>query len=196
MHWLRALRVNGRRGSLKRLFDTHRAWGLWFLPVTLVLAVTGVTLAWPHDSREAVGLISPITGRLHETMADVPETPPHIGVDAAIARVIGETGKRVHSIRIFPDHGVYAVRTYDARDRDDQGRLWHYVAMHDGSIAGVRHDNGTTAGDQFFAWQYPLHSGKAFGLGGRLLVLLGGVVTLWLCFSGVTLWWRRRRQFF
>ena len=68
--------------------------------------------------------------------------------------------------------------------------------MHDGSIAGVRHDNGTTAGDQFFAWQYTLHSGKAFGLGGRLLVLLGGVVTLWLCFSGVTLWWRRRRQFF
>ena len=196
MHWLRSLRVEGRRGSLKRLFDTHRAWGLWFLPVTLMLAVTGVTLAWPDDSREAVGLISPITGRLHESMADVPDASPKIGVDAAITRVVGETGERVHSVRIFPDHGVYAVRTFDARDRDDQGRLWHYVAMHDGSITGVRHDNGTTAGDQFFAWQYPLHSGKALGLGGRLLVLFGGVVTLWLCLSGVKLWWRRRRQFF
>lgn len=195
MHWLRALRIAGRRASLKRLFDSHRAWGLWFLPVTLVLAVTGVTLAWPDDSREAVGLLSPITGRLHESMADVPENiAPAIGVDAAIARVVRDTGERVHSVRLFPDHGVYAVRTFDARDRDDQGRLWHYVTMDSGRTVGTRHDNGSTAGDQFFAWQYPLHSGKAFGLTGRLLVLLGGVVTLWLCLSGVKLWWRRRRR--
>ena len=63
-----------------------------------------------------------------------------------------------------------------------------------GRAAGPPHDNGTTAGDEFFAWQYPLHSGKAFGLIGRLLVLLGGVVTLWLCLSGIKLWWRRRRE--
>lgn len=193
MHWLRAFRTGGRRGSLKRLFDSHRAWGLWFLPVTLVLAVTGVTLAWPDDSREAVGLVSPITGRLHESMADVPETAPAIDIDAAMARIVGDKRGRVHSVRIFPDHGVYAVRTFDARDRDDQGRLWHYVAMDDGRVTGTRHDNGTTAGDEFFAWQYPLHSGKAFGLAGRLLVLGGGVVTLWLCLSGIRLWWRRRR---
>lgn len=196
MHWLRALRVEGRRGSLKRLFDSHRAWGLWFLPVTFVLAVTGVTLAWPDDSREAVALLSPITGRLHETMPDVPEGGARIDVDAAVALVAGDTRARVHSIRLFPDHGVYAVRTFDPRDRDDQGRLWHYVAMNDGRITGTRHDNGATAGDQFFAWQYPLHSGKAFGLAGRLLVLLGGIVTLWLCISGVRLWWRRRRKLF
>lgn len=194
MHWLRAFRTGGRRGSLKRLFDSHRAWGLWFLPVTLVLAVTGVTLAWPDDSRKAVGVVSPVTGRLHESMADIPETPPAIGVDAAIARVAGDTDARVHSVRIFPDHGVYAVRTFDPRDRDDQGRLWHYVAMDDGRITGIRHDNGSSAGDAFFAWQYPLHSGKAFGLVGRLLVLAGGAVTLWLCFSGLRLWLRRRRQ--
>ncbi|HET6524626.1 PepSY-associated TM helix domain-containing protein [Sphingopyxis sp.] len=194
MHWLRAFRIEGRRGSLKRLFDSHRAWGLWLLPVTLVLAVTGVTLSWPDDSREAVGFVSPVTGRLHESMADVPESAPAVDVDTAIARVVGEAGERVHSVRLFPDHGVYAVRTFDARDRDDQGRLWHYVAMDDGRVVGTRHDNGTTAGDEFFAWQYPLHSGKAFGLIGRLLVLLGGVVTLWLCLSGIKLWWRRRRQ--
>lgn len=84
MHWLRALRIEGRRASLKRLFDSHRAWGLWFLPVTLVLAVTGVTLSWPDDSREAVGLLSPVTGRLHETMGDVPESPAAIGIDEAV----------------------------------------------------------------------------------------------------------------
>ncbi|KTE44212.1 MULTISPECIES: PepSY-associated TM helix domain-containing protein [unclassified Sphingopyxis] len=192
-HWIRSFRIAGRRASLKRLFDSHRAWGLWFAPVTLVLAVTGVTLTWDEDSRHAVGLLSPVTGRLHESMADVPETPPVLGIEAALARAVGTARARVHSVRLFPDHGVYAVRTYDPRDRDDQGRLWHYVAMDDGRIVGTRHDNGTTAGDEFFAWQYPLHSGKAFGLAGRLAILAGGAVTLWLCWSGVMLWWRRRR---
>jgi uncharacterized iron-regulated membrane protein len=193
MHWLRALRTEGRHGSLKRLFDSHRAWGLWFLPVTFLLAVTGVTLSWPDDSRAAVGLLSPVSGRLHESMADAPQAMPAIDIDAAIARAAGTRGARVHSVRFFPDHGVYAVRTFDPRDRDDQGRLWTYVAMDDGRIVGTRHDNGTSAGDEFFAWQYPLHSGKAFGLAGRLIVLLGGVVTLWLCLSGFRLWRRRRR---
>lgn len=108
-------------------------------------------------------------------------------------RIVADNRARVHSVRLFPDHGVYAVRTFDLRDRDDQGRLWHYIDMDDGRVVGVRHDNGTSAGDQFFAWQYPLHSGKAFGLTGRLLVLLGGAVTLWLCLSGLKLWRRRRR---
>lgn len=194
MPWLRAFRTGGRRGSLKRLFDSHRAWGLWLLPVTLVLAITGVTLSWPDDSRAVIGTLSPVTDRLHESMADGPEPQRRIGIDGAIARVAGDMRERVHSVRLFPDHGVYAVRTFDPRDRDDQGRLWHYVAMADGRITAIRHDNGVSAGDQFFAWQYPLHSGKAFGLTGRLLVLLGGAVTLWLCLSGVKLWWRRRRR--
>lgn len=191
--WWRALRVEGRRGSLKRLFDSHRAWGLWCAPVTLVLAVTGVTLSWPEESREAANLFSPVTGRLHETMDDIPERPAALTIDDAMARVAVDRRADVHSVRFFPDHHLYAVRTFDPRDRDDQGRLWTYVSMQDGSIAGVRHDNGSSASDAFFAWQYPLHSGKAFGLTGRLLVLLGGIVTLWLCISGVRLWWRRRR---
>lgn len=69
-----------------------------------------------------------------------------INVDAAIRRAVGNSGEPVHCVRFFPDHGVYAVRTFDARDRDDQGRLWTYVAMNDARIVGTRHNNGTIAG--------------------------------------------------
>jgi uncharacterized iron-regulated membrane protein len=64
--------------------------------------------------------------------------------------------------------------------------------MTDGRPIARRHDNGASAGDQFFAWQYPLHSGKAFGLPGRWIVFVSGLLTALLVVSGLMLWWRRR----
>lgn len=194
--WPAALKISGRRRSLRRLFDLHRAPGLWLFPVTLVLALTGVTLAWPEDSRDAMRVVSPVSERLHEAFAPLPESGTSIGVEQAIARVTADRTE-VHSVRLYPGLGVYAVRTFDARDPDDQGRLWTYVAMADGAISGVRHDTGESAGDLFFAWQYALHSGKAFGASGQALVLIGGLGTAALCVTGVMLWLRRgsrRRQ--
>lgn len=187
--WIDAFRIKGQPGGLRHLFDLHRAPGMWFWPVTVVLAVTGVTLAWPDDSREVVRLVSPVSERLDFELPDVAPVAHPIGIDRAIA--LGPPGG-VDSVRPLPDKGVYAVRTFDPRDVDDQGRLWTYVAMADGRIVGQRHDVGDSAGDTFFAWQYALHSGQAFGLVGRWLVFVGGVVTAMLCVTGVMLWARRR----
>jgi uncharacterized iron-regulated membrane protein len=189
--WFQSFRIQGLRGSLRRLYDTHRSCGLWAAPLTLTVAFTGMTLSWPETSRDAVRTVSPVTDRLHDTWPNVapPEAP--ITVEAAMDRVTARS--RIDSVRLFPDHAAYAVRTFDRRDPDDQGRLWTYVSMTDGRILGRRHDNGATAGDQFFAWQYPLHSGKAFGLVGQLLVAASGVLTMFLMVSGILLWRRRAR---
>lgn len=191
--WYAAFRLAGRRGSLKRLFDWHRAKGLWAWPITATLAVTGLTLAWPELSRDAVRTVSPVGERLHEDWAEAPPPPDSVTVDAAIAAVTGDRAQ-VHSVRLLDHQGVYAVRTFDARDVDNQGRLWTYISMADGSVRGRRHDAGESGGDAFFAWQYALHSGHAAGTPGRILVSIGGIVTLWLCVSGFRLWHRRRRR--
>ncbi|HEV7288553.1 PepSY-associated TM helix domain-containing protein [Sphingomonas sp.] len=191
--WRSAFAVAGRPGSLRRLFDWHRAPGMWGWPVTFVLALTGVTLAWPGDSRVAVSIASPVSERLHEHWPDV--TPPErpIGLDRAIAAVTKDRAD-VHSLRLLPDHAAYAVRTFDPRDPDYQGRLWTYVAMADARILGQRHDNGNSAGDVFFAWQYPLHSGQALGEPGRWIVFVSGFLTAALAITGWMLWLRRRRS--
>lgn len=188
--WLDAFRIKGRAGGLRHLFDLHRAPGMWFLPVTAVLAVTGVTLAWPDDSRDVVRLVSPVSERLDFELPDAAPVANPVGIDRALA--LAPAGG-VDSVRPLTDKGVYAVRTFDPRDVDDQGRLWTYIAMTDGRVVGQRHDTGNSAGDAFFAWQYALHSGQAFGLLGRWLVFVGGVVTAVLCVSGALLSWRRRR---
>lgn len=189
--WVDAFRLKGRPGSLRRLFDWHRAPGMWAWPLTAVLALTGVTLAWPEDSRDAVRLIAPVSDRLEYAMPDRQVAEPALTLDAAMRRVAPRA--EIDSVRPLPDKGMYAIRTFDPQDLDYQGRLWTYVDMADGRIVASRHDNGRGAGDAFFAWQYPLHSGQAFGEVGRVLVFLGGVVTAALAWTGATLWLRRRR---
>ncbi|MDH5832910.1 PepSY-associated TM helix domain-containing protein [Luteimonas kalidii] len=192
--WRDAFRLAGPPGSGRRRHDRHRAPGMWLLVLTFVMSLTGVTLAWPEASRDAVGVLSPVSGRLDWTMPPAPDTPRTIDIDQAIARVQAQQpDARIHSVRILPRVGAYAVRTFDPRDVDQQGRLWTYVAMDDGRLRGQRHDRGESAGDALFVWQYALHSGQAFGLPGRVAVFVSGVGTALVCVTGVWLWWRRRR---
>lgn len=191
--WRDAFRMTGRKGSLRRLFDWHRAKGIWLWLLTFTITLTGFTLAFPNASRDLVQPISPISERLHETMPEVENSTMKIGIDDAISRVTEDISE-VHSVRIFPTVDQYAVRTYDDRDPDNQGRLWTYVSMVDGAITGQRHDIGESGGDLFFAWQYPLHSGHAAGFAGRLIVTLVGLMTILLCYSGLRLVWRRRKN--
>lgn len=195
--WLAAWRIKGDAGSLRRLWDSHRAGGVWVWPATAVLALTGVTLSFPEESRAVIETVSPISDRLHYEMEERGAPAEPIGVDRAIdaAVVTGDGDRRsVHSVRFHPEVGQIAVRTFDMRDVDDQGRMWTYVDMATGRVTARRHDAGESAGDTFFVWQYALHSGHAFGTAGRLIVTLAGLVTAYLCFSGYRLWWRRRRR--
>ncbi|MEZ0497435.1 PepSY-associated TM helix domain-containing protein [Sphingomonas sp. IW22] len=190
--WRDAFRLAGRSRSLRRLFDWHRAKGMWAWPLTATLALTGLTLAWPEATRDAVRLVSPVSERLHEAMPRGADRPlPAITLDQAVARV-RESGRKVHSVRPMLSQGLYAVRTFDPRDMDNQGRLWTYVSATTGQVVGARHDRGDSVGDAFFAWQYALHSGHAAGVPGRIAVSLGGAVTILLWWSGMRLWRRRR----
>lgn len=185
-HWRSAFTLAGPRNSLRRLFDWHRAKGVWLWIATLVLAVTSVTLIFPVGSRELVGQLSPVGGRLHESMAEVAPPSAPVGLDRAVGLMEAE-GLRIYSVRPFPRANVYAVRSYHPRDPDDQGRMWTYVRMTDGRVVGERHDMGESAADLFFGWQYPLHSGRFAGLPGRILIALLGIMTAWLCYSGMKL---------
>lgn len=160
--------------------------------MTAVLALTGVTLAWPEISRDVVRVAAPVSDRLEYALPDRPVATPAVSVEQAMARVAA-TPAQVDSFRPLPDKGVWAIRTFDRRDLDYQGRQWTYVDMTDGRIVGRRHDRGEGAGDEFFAWQFALHSGQAFGEFGRWLVFLGGLVTAALVWTGVDLWRRRLR---
>lgn len=195
-----AWRIRGRGLNLRRLYDLHRAPSLWLLPVTFTLALSGWCLSWHEETRALASLVSPTTGRLHEDFPDAVAQPqagaqdPALRIDAAIDKVRAQVNGRIDSLLLIPRKAAWGVRSFDPRDIDDFGRLWTYVSMIDGSILGQRHDTGHTAADTFFVWQYPLHSGRAFGLAGQAIVSAAGVGTAALGVTGVALWRRRRRR--
>src|SRR5690606_38462952 len=115
------------------------------------------------------------------------------GLNQAIDIVRTRVDGGIDRILVIPRKEAWGVRSFDPRDVDDFGRLWTYVSMKDGAILGQRHDNGSSAADTFFVWQYPLHSGRVFGLAGKAVVSIAGIGTTILCATGVWLWWRRRR---
>ncbi len=191
--WRASFLVSGRWGSLRNWFDMHRAVGMWMIPVTFTVALTGTVLSIPTISHHVVEIFSEPTGRLHYKWEDPAAELTHSRT-REIVEGAGIVAKDIHSIRYFPYTDAIAIRTFHERDLDDQGRMWNYYRISSGDYIDQRHDNGSTAGDTFFAWQYPLHSGKAFGLPGRILVFISGLVTMLLCGSGWYLWIKRRSR--
>ena len=68
------------------------------------------------------------------------------------------------------------------------------VDQYSGAIVDVRApDTRRSAGETFIDWQWPLHSGKAFGWGGRLVVFVAGLSCPVIYVTGLLMWWRKRR---
>jgi uncharacterized iron-regulated membrane protein len=77
--------------------------------------------------------------------------------------------------------------------RQDTGatRLW--LDAWTGQRLGVRDPQDAPAGDTLLNWLFPLHTGEAFGLAGRVFITLFGLAPLGFAVTGLLIWWKRRR---
>jgi uncharacterized iron-regulated membrane protein len=87
---------------------------------------------------------------------------------------------RIYKKRLNSVHPVFHVRS-------------HVIDQYSGKILHTEDVATGTAGDAFIAWQWPLHSGQAFGMTGRILVLLSGLACVGLFVTGVLRWLHKRR---
>jgi uncharacterized iron-regulated membrane protein len=69
--------------------------------------------------------------------------------------------------------------------------VWIDPAAASCSRCVIRKSEG--AGDTVLAWLHPLHSGEAFGLVGRIVVLLAGITPPLLFVTGVMRWRQKGR---
>ena len=51
-----------------------------------------------------------------------------------------------------------------------------------------------SGGDTILNWLHPLHGGEAFGMAGRLLAFVAGLVPAALFVTGLLRWTRRRQR--
>ena len=215
----KSLTVRTRASTQAFNASLHRAMGILALPVLTVIGFSGwylnlpnwvtplvsaVSTVTPNDKVRNAPLPAPLrTVQASGTPADVSaqEGVPATGKPAPIgvARAMEIAGAR------FPDARVSrvslssgAAAPYEVRMRQPDevrkgpGNTRVSIDAYQGALLKVRDPLTAPAGDRFLGWQFPLHTGEAFGLPGRLLVTVAGFALLVFVYTGILMWLQRR----
>lgn len=192
----RALSVNWKAGGRARMYDLHRVAGVLAMPLLLVVVVTGAMLVF-H---------SVVTSALVAAFGGPPLAPPP-AVRASAGRDMAPVSEWLRradaslpeaqpvSITFPRDTETAAVvRQRFASNPHPNGRSFVAVDPYTGEVLSVHDWRAAGGGVRVSDYKYPLHIGDAFGLPGRILVLITGVTPLLLLFTGGYLWVRKRRR--
>ncbi len=192
--WLPIVSVR-RAGSYKINYDLHRAFGVVLLPVFTVLAFSSIYLNLPDLVRSATSAFSPVTATPHRQResAAAPTVSPDQAI--AIAAAVAPAAQPAY-LALDTSSGWYSVGLRLPGDLSTSGDTRAYIDFASGDVSVRNVATSGTAGDRFIAWQFPLHSGQAFGWTGRLLIAITGLCMLVLSVTGFYVWlrnWRARR---
>jgi len=191
--WRAALRVRPRPGAARRLFDLHRTAGLYGLLLSVLLVFTGLCLALPEQLRPLLQAMAPL--HRPSVPTSLPGGAPRLSLDAAVA--IAQ--RRFPSARLAwietpqGPTGSYRInlrQPFEPSQRFPRTNVW--LDQYSGEVLAVRDPRHDSAPDVFLNWLHPLHNGEAFGLAGRVLACLAGVVPAVLWVTGL-LRWRQKR---
>jgi uncharacterized iron-regulated membrane protein len=187
--WREALTPIRKGGTLARYFSWHRSVGLWAAIPALVIAGTGSLILFEHEIGHVLGV---------EEVA-LPANPPagtKIGFPAAHRAAIDAIPGSRFVAATMPsadDASYYAwVRAPGELYRGGYGGSLVVVDANDASIRGAWPATEHEAARMFLYALYPLHTGEAAGLIGRILAMLVGAWLLSTITLGLLLWWRRR----
>jgi uncharacterized iron-regulated membrane protein len=194
--WWQALTIK-RKSSRERLnYDLHKTVGFHTTLVLIPVLFSGIYMVLPHQVAPMLELFSPVTYRYW-----FQSTPPigniqAIGMDQAVAIAMQRypTGRPHFIYGASTPTKTYTVcqNGVNAPDSLLQRRCM-VMDRYSGKILDVDDPTIGTAGEVFTQWQWPLHSGQAFGMTGRILVFLSGLACPVLFITGVIRWLQKRR---
>ena len=194
--WLPVLSARTDRGAYQTNYRVHRAIGVWCFPVLSLLAFTSFYQNMPQYVRPVVNAFSPLAtpppGRPVAGGASI-VTPDRALESLAVRFPDGEA----QSIGINRRSGRYSILFRLPGDLSTDGGNWVFADMVTGDIVGEKIEKTSRAGDRFLAWIFPLHTGTAFGMPGRIVIAAVGVGLVAMILSGFYVWlikWRMRRR--
>ena len=192
--WRRALSVKWRGGNFRLNYDIHKVLGLYFLPVLLVLAISGIEIVWHEPFEKVVATVLPVDHR-----------PDPASSASGSPLTMDEAAERAQAV--FPESRI--ARLYVPATPEDVWRvtfmhpeeLWNeygasavYLDQYSGAVLDVWDSRELSAGSTLLEWMFPLHNGDALGLIGRLVVFIAGLLPAILFGTGVYMWLKKRRK--
>lgn len=188
--WIPILSARYKQGSYKINYDLHRALGVALLPAWIVLSFTSIFLNLPGPVTAATAAFSPLTrpaaGRPYRVGA------PMITPDEAIQTALRQMPfARPYGFTRDFRNSRYSIRLRMPGDINLAGNGLALVDFAGGPVSASKTMSSSTAGDRFLEWQFPLHSGEAFGLAGRVVIALLALGMVVMSVTGVYVWWRK-----
>lgn len=186
-----------RHASAERFnFDLHKTAGFYGAVVLLVVLVSGIEMVFPDYADGLVKAFSPPD----------PEPPMPVSAETGLKKPITLMQAAAITNQRFPD-GRYKWIFFPQGDRDvyrvvkgsqqeinrNRPRRTLWLDQYSGKIIWEHDPMIDSAGAVFLQWLYPLHSGEAFGLPGRIIIALTGLVPLLLYVTGVIRWLQKRK---
>lgn len=185
------------RGGSRFNYDLHKTVGIISTALLMIIAFTGVYMEFPDWVKPAVTLVSEETPEPTGLKSDTTVSTQSITPDQAVA-IAEQRFPNATFCHFHPPvdlEGVYEVALLQPGEiQSSFGRTQVYVDRYTGNVLAVRNPEDFTAADAFFAWQFPLHNGEAFGLAGRWIVFFSGLTPAILYVSGFAVWWRKRKS--
>ena len=191
----RALTVS-HGGSWPRFnYSLHKAAGFFAAPVLAVLAFSGIYFNLPQLVVPLVDLVSTVPDTANLKNAQHDGAVLDAGQAMAAAQQLYPQA-RVSRIVLPPKQDQpYEIRVRQP-DEIAQGDGATRITLDARSGQALRIRDPLTApyGERFLGWQFPLHSGQAFGVGGRTFITAFGLMPLLFMLTGTLVWWKRRRR--
>jgi uncharacterized iron-regulated membrane protein len=202
--WRRSFAFRWGAGGHKLVFDLHRSGGAWLFLLVLMIAVTSVSMNLERQvMRPVVAMFSPLAPSPFDERDGAAPVPAGASISPAQAIALAQAEAARRGIHAPPGGllsssatGLYGVGFFEpGRDHGDGslGNPWVYVDARTGAIAQAVVPGEGSAGDVFMQAMFPLHSGRLFGLPGRVLMSFMGVAVAAISVTGVLIWARKRR---
>jgi len=181
--------------SPRQVYDQHRLLGLVATAFLAVVLVTAVMMSLPRQVRPMLAAVSPITQPMRPKSDPVPDAQ-RISIDRAVAIASARLpDARLTWVQVpnRPD-GAFAVRFWQRGEPSRRfPRTYVWVDQFSGKVVGVQDGRAGSVSDKILMWLYPLHGGEAFGLFGRIFIVLLGFVPAALYVTGFVRWRQKER---
>lgn len=188
------LRHDGRLMQLA--LDMHRGIGFIAAGWLLLVAFTGFNLAFPKLGETMVGDTGMSHGNEGQELRSTAIPNDHPLNLAQAVLVARGPFPRAEVRRVTQPAGETGSYRINLRQRGEINQRHPFTTVWvdrwSGQILDVKNPARFSGGQSFLAWLWPLHTGEAFGAGGRFAWFCAGTLPLLLYLTGLLRWLHRR----
>lgn len=193
---MRALCIS-HQGSWPRFnYSLHRTAGFFAAPVLATMAFSGWYFNLPNWVTPIVGTVMAMspTDKLSNHAATDKLSPISLATAMQAAQKLYPDA-RFSRIRLpVKPTDPYEIRMHQPGEVHQNGATRITIDAYSAEILRIHDPLQGPAGDRFLAWQFPLHTGEAFGTAGRAFISIFGLAPILFAVTGLSIWLKRRKR--